>query len=219
MSGRRRRALTAVASAALTVFVACLVFAVVPWWPLRHLDVAAVTSGHRLLVDATALRAASLVVSDLGSPVAVDVVTVVAVVVLWLMHRRRAAVAVAVVRIGELATETVTKAIVARPRPDLTPHLTSATGSSFPSGHAAGSAAAYGMIALVLAMSWPGRGRVVALVATAVLVVAVGASRVLLGVHYPTDVVAGFALGVVWIAAGLAVVRPWDRPVVDAAAE
>jgi undecaprenyl-diphosphatase len=198
--------------AALVVFVAGAVFAVVSWPPLRHLDTVAAASGHGLLGHARALRQATLIVTDLGSPLAVDVVTVVAAGVLLLAHRRRPAVAVAVARLGELATETATKAVVNRPRPDLLPHLTSAGGTSFPSGHAAGSAAAYGAIAVILAASCSQQGRVAVLAATAAFVLAVGTSRVLLGVHFPTDVVGGLALGVVWIAVAQAVARSGGTP-------
>ncbi len=103
---------------------------------------------------------------------------------------------------GADALQNVLKTLVERPRPSVM-HLEHVTGSSFPSGHATESAAF--LVALVC-MTRPGLSRSVAAAVAATLIGAVGASRVYLGVHYPTDVAAGIVLGGAW-AAG--VVR-WD---------
>jgi undecaprenyl-diphosphatase len=127
------------------------------------------------------VRGPAIVITDLGSPLAVDVVTLVAACCFALLRRAPLGLVVLLARFGELACGTVVKLLVERPRPDLLPRLTSASGASFPSGHVAGSTAAYGAIVL-----------------------AVAASRVLLGVHYPTDVLGGLALGVAWAAGSFA---------------
>ena len=88
-----------------------------------------------------------------------------------------------------------------RPRPDLVEHLTHATSSSFPSGHATLSATAYLTLGLLMAQAHR-RRRVKGLIllgAVAVTVL-VGVSRVYLGVHWPTDVFAGWCLGAAWAA-------------------
>jgi len=97
---------------------------------------------------------------------------------------------------GADALQNVLKALVERPRPSVT-HLEHVTGSSFPSGHATESTAF--LLALVC-MTRPGRGRSLAAPVALALVCAVGAARVYLGVHYPTDVAAGIILGGAWAA-------------------
>jgi undecaprenyl-diphosphatase len=201
-----RRTLLVVAMAAALAFVLFGVLAEVPWQPLRHLDALAPAAGHRSAVDHSALRDPALVVTDLGSPLVVDIVAVLAAMALLLARRWRQALVVAIARLGALTCESLAKVIVGRPRPDLVPSLTTATGSSFPSGHATGSVAVYGATALVLATTLDRRPARWLLAVVALFTVAVGASRVVLGAHHPTDVLGGLALGVAWIAVAFAVV-------------
>jgi len=97
----------------------------------------------------------------------------------------------------------------ARPTSDVPPLITQ--GWSFPSGHAMGSLVAYGMLAYLLVRDKTGRRSRAAIIAGAVLLVLlIGLSRLYLGVHYFSDVVGGYAAGVMWLAAcitGLEVVR------------
>ena len=91
------------------------------------------------------------------------------------------------------------KGLVARPRPELTDHLVAVSSASFPSGHAANSAIIYLTIATILMQIVEGRGaRSYILVAAALLVTAIGCSRVYLGVHWPSDVLAGWSFGALW---------------------
>lgn len=86
------------------------------------------------------------------------------------------------------------KDLIGRPRPEGDLWAAFAPGFGYPSGHSAQSAAAWMALAFVLAARWPARRRLV-LGGAVAIVVAVGASRVILGVHSPTDVLAGWALG------------------------
>ena len=79
------------------------------------------------------------------------------------------------------------------PRPMMLGSIVETTGTSFPSGHAAGAMALYGALALMT------RSRLLAL-ACADMILATGASRVWLGVHWPSDVVAGWGVGLMWLA-------------------
>jgi undecaprenyl-diphosphatase len=99
---------------------------------------------------------------------------------------------------GVLVSQT-TKWAYARPRPELVPHGAEVFTASFPSGHSMMSAVVYLTLGVLLARTQPGRGVKAYILAVAVmLTVLVGASRVYLGVHWPTDVLAGWALGGLW---------------------
>lgn len=96
------------------------------------------------------------------------------------------------------------KAIFQRTRPAAEWMLTTASGYSFPSGHAMGAMAIYGMlIYLVWHSSWPARVRKAVVTVLAVLILLIGISRVVLRVHYTTDVLAGWAAGLVYLFAVL----------------
>ena len=101
--------------------------------------------------------------------------------------------------LGGTALDYALKAFYARPRPTVVPHLTSFGASSFPSGHSMLAAVAYLTMGAVLARLAQGRGaKGYFLTVGAALALLVGLSRVYLGVHYPTDVLAGWTLGLVW---------------------
>lgn len=86
-----------------------------------------------------------------------------------------------------------------RPRPDLVPHLTTAYQTSFPSGHSMSSAATYLTLGAMMARVQPRRRLKIYFLALAILIMLlIGVSRVYLGVHWPTDVLAGWAAGAVW---------------------
>lgn len=191
MSYQRVRWLVAGGCASAAGVLAVLVS--LGWAPLLRFDTSVEMAAHRLVAPATWLRVTATVVTQFGAPVVVDVITVVAAVMLLARRRRRAALFVVAVRVGALAIETAVKAAVGRPRPPLSLHLVHATGLSFPSGHATGATAVYGALLLLR----PTRRRGVAVV---VIVAGVAASRVLLGVHYVTDVAAGMLLSTAWLA-------------------
>lgn len=115
---------------------------------------------------------------------------------IWLLVRRRVHQAVAFVAItvgGRLIVE-ATKAVVARPRPGLSPHQVDVTSMSFPSGHAANAMIMFLALALVAA---PKRSRTLVAIAL-IAAAAVGLTRPILAVHWPSDVVGGWLIGLVW---------------------
>ncbi|HEY1572077.1 MAG TPA: phosphatase PAP2 family protein [Pseudonocardiaceae bacterium] len=198
-----RAVLFRAAAVGLVVFVTLWVLVGIRWAPLVSIDDRAVAGAHGLAVDHAWLATVSRVVTDLGSPVAADIVTAVAAVVALVWRHVVVAVVIVGARLGELGTVAVVKLVADRARPSFAQPLATASGNSFPSGHSAGSAALYGVL-LLLVISALARGpRVAVVVAGIVFVVAVGASRIFLGVHHPTDVVAGLAIGGAWAAAAV----------------
>jgi undecaprenyl-diphosphatase len=104
-----------------------------------------------------------------------------------------------VVVAGQFAVANLIKVAVGRHRPDLH-QLTGFSGSSFPSGHATAAAATYGAAALLLGRGRSRRTRDALAAVAVAIAVAVASSRVLLGVHWFTDVLAGMAVGWLWLA-------------------
>lgn len=111
---------------------------------------------------------------------------------LW---RRSAARAVwlAATATGGTLLNVALKQVFAAPRPDLLPHLDIVNSYSFPSGHSAGNMMFFGALALLAGRRW-------AYGAAAAIIVLIGASRVWLGVHWPSDVTAGWIEGLGWLA-------------------
>ena len=116
----------------------------------------------------------------------------------WLRRRRAAVLAFTLtVVVGQNLIANGVKLLVQRERPPV-PHLADAGGFSFPSGHSAAAAATYAAVVLVLGRGRPWRVKALLAAGAAAVAAAVAASRVLLGVHWVTDVVGGVALGFGW---------------------
>jgi undecaprenyl-diphosphatase len=138
-------------------------------------------------------------VTALGGVTVMVLVTLVSVLA-FLMHRRRwhAAILAATVLAADISSEAL-KTIYGRPRPDLVPHGSYVYSASFPSGHSTLSAATFLTLAMLIASLEPNRGtKAMVFVLAMVLVLAIGFSRVYLGVHWPSDVLAGWCLGAAW---------------------
>jgi len=160
--------------------------------PLDRAIYEALYAGHRpaLAVLAHALTA-------LGDPTVLIAAGIVCAVGLWIAgHRHLPLVLVAIVGLGRVLSE-LQKYWVARVRPDLEPHLVVVRTSSFPSGHAASSMIFY--LALALALTAKTRWQRPAAAGAILLSLAIGASRVMLGVHWPSDVIGGWAFGMLWV--------------------
>jgi membrane-associated phospholipid phosphatase len=136
-----------------------------------------------------------------GNFVTLLVVTVVAVVVLWRRRRQTDAMFIALAFLGAQVLSNGMKLGFRRERPFFPDPLATESTFSFPSGHALVSLAVYGSIALLLArrISSPPR-RLLVLGGAGLLVLAIGFSRLYLGVHFLSDVLAGFAAGAAWLA-------------------
>lgn len=149
-------------------------------------------------------RALSLI----GEPTSLGPATVVIVLLLAAVRRWLWAALFALQVGGAAALDLATKALVGRPRPTLYPHLVHETNFSFPSGHAMSGLAFFLALHLLLWRTLPRRWRWLGLLGL-VLAAVIGASRPYLQVHYPSDVLAGWAFGAGWtLALQLLVWRP-----------
>ena len=138
-------------------------------------------------------------VTALGGFTVVTLVTLVGVLA-FLIHRRwrQAAILAGAVGLAEISSETL-KTFYGRPRPELVPHGAYVYSASFPSGHSTLSAATFLTLAMLIASLEPRRAaKVMVYILALVLVVSIGVSRVYLGVHWPSDVLAGWCLGAAW---------------------
>jgi undecaprenyl-diphosphatase len=141
------------------------------------------------LVDLTAL----------GGPTILGLVVFAVIGFLVLQARYRSALAILLTAASGELLNSVLKSLFMRPRPELVPHLRVAYETSFPSGHAMDSAIIYLTLGAMLMRITQGRlTKIYCLALATLLTLLVGVSRVYLGVHYPTDVLAGWTVGLVW---------------------
>jgi undecaprenyl-diphosphatase len=153
----------------------------------------------------------------LGGVAVITLLTATVVAFFWLSNMHRAATYVAVATVGAVIISTGLKELFARPRPNLVPHGSHVYLSSFPSGHSAIAAAAYLTLGLVASQFVVKRRLKVLFIGVAMFVTgAVGVSRVYLGVHWPSDVLAGWAVGLSWaLVCWIAAVWLQDHGVVE----
>lgn len=145
------------------------------------------------------LASAALDVTALGGPVVLGL-TVLAVTGYLVLHGLyRTGLFVFAASVGGWLLNWALKAAFERPRPDIVPHLREVMTSSFPSGHALTSAAVYLTLGvLVMRIARTRTASYFAITMAVIVTVLVGASRVYLGVHYPSDVLAGWLVGLSW---------------------
>jgi undecaprenyl-diphosphatase len=101
--------------------------------------------------------------------------------------------------VGAGISQRIAAALIERPRPPVVDHLVQASAYSFPSGHATQALAGWGAVAIAFAAGRRTPARIWAAIGSTALILAVGVSRIYLGVHWFTDVLAGYALGAVWL--------------------
>ena len=139
-------------------------------------------------------------VTQLGGATVLLAITLVASVALVLARRFAHAALMGAALAGGEALNMALKAAFERPRPAFSDPIATASGFSFPSGHAMVSLTVYGALAFViLATTKSRRARVLVLATAAALVLAIGFSRLYLGVHYVSDVLAAYGAGVAWL--------------------
>lgn len=144
--------------------------------------------------------AAFAFVTRLGDPATLVVLAALVAALLVWRGRRRMALAWLLALSGNALLNPLLKQVFERVRPLHEEGLVAAHGFSFPSGHSSGAVVAYGMLAYVLARRLPPRWHLPLALVAATLAFAIGASRVFVQVHFPSDVAAGFCTGALWLA-------------------
>lgn len=160
------------------------------------LDVAAWLHAHAT----PAMTSLMFILSDLGAPVSVIAITLLTAAVLATRRRWYRLVFLLLATVGGEVVNFLMKKAVHRQRPFFEDPIVTLTSFSFPSGHAMGSTVLYGALAAI--MIWPMRQfrwRIATVCAAALLVALICFSRIYLGVHYLSDVVAGCLAGLVWL--------------------
>jgi len=139
-------------------------------------------------------------ITAMGDKIGIGIVAILALG--WLLIKKRNYVGAAALALSTAIGNEVSKLFkdfFERPRPDLE-HLVSVKSYSYPSGHAMVGMIVYFMIAYLLMEEARSKaGKVIIAVITAILLLLIGASRIILQVHYPSDVLGGYALGYLWV--------------------
>ena len=162
--------------------------------------------GQLYAADRPILRQVAAVITLLGNWQTVVVLSLIAAV--WLLYRRKirsALLLLAITLVGR-SLVIIQKVAIARLRPDELDHLVNVNSLSFPSGHAANSMILLLSLAIIAAPREQRWWTVPAAVCASFLV---GISRPMLGVHYPSDVVGGWAFGAAWVLAMLGLAERW----------
>ena len=158
-------------------------------------------AGHR-----PALLGIARVFTALGEPTVLIAACTACALWLWFGGRGRLGLLLLLIALVGRGLSEVQKYGIARLRPDLEPHLVVVKTSSFPSGHATSSMIFY--LALAVALTAHTRWYRAAVGGAILLSVLIGTSRVMLGVHWPSDVIGGWAFGMLWV---LLTLRPAER--------
>lgn len=148
-------------------------------------------------------------ITFVGEPVFLLLICLVLATWLLYYHRRSQATTLGIAAVGAIGLNYLLKLIFGRTRPALWNRIVDVGQYSFPSGHAMISLVIYGFIGYLLAKQfrrW--RGWIFAF--TVILIVAIGFSRLYLGVHWPTDVAAGYAAGIVWLMTCILSLELWQ---------
>jgi membrane-associated phospholipid phosphatase len=211
---RRVRIGIAIGVVALCVLAAVTEDVVVTNDPLTRVDVSVLDALHRHTTPAG--MALFTVISRFGSPFTMTLLAVVGTLVLVARREWIVLGGWGGAFAGASVLDYWLKLAIHRPRPTYATALMRHASWSFPSGHAMGSLVGYGMLAYVILLLGHGSRRTQLLVggAAALVIAAIGISRLYLGVHYISDVVGGYAAGLVWLSAcvsGIEIARRWRR--------
>jgi undecaprenyl-diphosphatase len=198
IAGRGLAPLVTVTAAAL-LFAILLVGVRLNWAPLESVDHGAAAHLNSLVAGHPAVIEVVKAVTWLGSDGVLWTVIGVTAGVLAIRRRWRLASYLLITGAGALVLDPVLKTLVGRLRPVVAHPIAHGNGDSFPSGHSLGSIVCYGAVLLVFLPAVRGRWRPVFVTVIVTLVILIGVSRTLLGVHYLSDVLGAWAIGIAWL--------------------
>ncbi|MGY2004992.1 phosphatase PAP2 family protein [Blastococcus sp. SYSU DS1024] len=182
------------------------------WSPLAALDGDVAADLNAVVSDSPALVSVLRVVTDLGGNAAVILLFALTTVFLLIRGQRRLAAFVVATGVGMAILVPLTKALIGRARPVVeSPVSELPSNASYPSGHATLSLVTFGMLALLVLPAVRRRARPWVVAAALLLALAVGFTRLALGVHFVTDVLAGWFLGAGLLAVTTAAFRGWQH--------
>lgn len=204
-----RALLFGLAIALVTIPFGLLLHQVTSSGELTELDESAAEELTDLVRDSPLLIDVLQAISFTGKPI--FLVFSIGLPGLWIFLRggHKLALFLAVTCLGGGVVDTIVKVAVGRPRPDIEDPIAHAFGNSFPSGHSMQAVVCYGALLLVFMPLLSRRVQRIAIAATVLLALAIGVTRLALGVHFITDVLGGYALGAAWLAASVAAFEIW----------
>ncbi|MBO1419992.1 phosphatase PAP2 family protein, partial [Streptomyces sp. FH025] len=188
---------TALALGCAALFCLLAVLVTGHWRPLHEFDQDWVNELHIYAREHRIWTAAVQTLSDIGGPVTMRALLGIAAAWLWLIGARVLACWVAACTLIGWSAQSALKLAFDRPRPAFTDPVSQAGGAAFPSGHAMASAITCAVLVGLLWYRVHRRGRTAACAVAAATILTIGWTRVALGVHWPSDVLAG------WLAAGI----------------
>jgi len=181
------------------------------WSLLRAADDGVADGLNRLVAPHPAVVDGLEALTELGGELGATYVLSLTAAFLWIRGRRRLTAYVLTSGLGLLVLVPLTKLLVGRERPRVPVPVTHLpVTDSFPSGHAMTAVVTWVVVALVVAPSVRGRLRPWLLPLAVLMAIAIGVTRLALGVHYLSDVLAGWALGAGWLAVTTALFRAWQ---------
>ncbi|HKD98557.1 MAG TPA: phosphatase PAP2 family protein [Micromonosporaceae bacterium] len=199
----------AVIVGAATGFAVLLVLVQSGWPPLERLDREAADGLNNVFADRPVLVTGLTAVTTLGGNAVMWWLATVTAIGMLLRREPHLAGYLVVTGLGALALVPIIKLLVGRARPVVADPILTAPGNSFPSGHTVNATVFYGAVLLVFLPIIGRRFRPAAVTVVVCLVVAIGFSRAALGVHYVSDVVAGWLLGVAWLGVTVYAFQRW----------
>ena len=172
--------------------------------PITGLDESLAQDLHARVVDSPTTVDALQLISFTGKPIFLGLV--VGLPCLWLLrhHAYKLIVFLILTSIGGGIVDTIVKVAVGRPRPHMDQPVATAFGHSFPSGHSMSSTICYGAVFLVFAPWFSEPVRKALLGLTIAMPILIGFSRLALGVHFLSDILGGYVLGLAWLIASVA---------------
>jgi len=183
------------------VVFAAMTLAVAGSESVTHLDTTISEACHRDGLNSPNTVRFFQVVTWFGTFRALTALSIAAIFAIAHVGRKRLALAWLLTLVGSGLAIEVFKEVFERPRPVWDQPFAIEESFSYPSGHASGSTVGYGMLAYCLALRWKSwRRRLGWVIGLAAWVLVIGFSRIYLGVHYLSDVLAGYALGLAWLA-------------------